>query len=188
MWSLVSQISLQCGFCQQHFFGDKFSPGFRPLENRWRWCHYLMTCDKGLGLRVTLRVTSFLWGHKVSILLENLDLSLLESSCIPSCIISWGDSESGETRMSAFTCPIDVFSLQDVVVIDPRETRSHIAEADIRWVLKATLHRVRAGGWKSWCSSPWSVTCSTGSLETTWRTLTSLSWRSGSGEVSLAAS
>lgn len=177
MWSLVSQISLQCGFCQQHFFGVTSS---RLVFDHSRTDEFDATIWWFMTSYSLMSLNSL---HSLNSFRENL-----ESFRFPPCIISRGDSESGETRMSAFTCPIDVFSLQGVVVIDPRETRSHIAEVDIRLVLKATLHRVRAEGWKSWCSSPWSVTCSTGSLVTTWRTLTSLSWRSGSGEVSLAAS
>lgn len=62
------------------------------------------------------------------------------------------------------------------------------AEPEIRGKLTVTLYLGPSRSFRSWFSSLWSATCSIGSSETTWRILTSLSSRSGSGEVGSAAS
>lgn len=66
-------------------------------------------------------LVSPLWGHSISVLLDNL----YSSPRIPPRVIAGG------TGTGAFTCLIDAFRLQ-AAAIDPRATGSSAAGADIR--------------------------------------------------------
>lgn len=131
-----------------------------PLANRWRCCHYFTTCFVSLSLQPSIKLYDGKNTQNKKVNLEEIE---------------------GEQLHVIGRC----FRLQDG---DNRSQRESIWGRWSGYLAKAegdppSGHSRR---FKLWCSSLWSVTCSIGSLETTWRTLTSLSWRSGSGEVSLA--
>lgn len=92
---------------------------------------------------------------------------------------------------------IDALLLTQTELIDQAEQSSSeavrlkylsSAEPEIRGKLTVTLYLGPSRSFRSWFSSLWSATCSIGSSETTWRISTSLSSRSGYGEVGSAAS